>query len=166
MTNLSTLSVTSVQLSAKFRGCRQAMERWTIWTLWTRWTLWTTTPARPPSILSILSILSIAACRNNNVQRVTGYLPLVSSHSLDNTPSFVFAMSHPYRVQFRRDTPPGAARAFSAACPGLVCGAPSGHSAASRPRCQAAPGASSPSRATGIQPAASTSSRQMGIFAP
>jgi hypothetical protein len=33
----------------------------------------------------------------------------------------MFAMSHPHRVQFRRDAPPRAARAFSAACPGLVC---------------------------------------------
>ena len=37
----------------------------------------------------------------------------VSGHFLDNTPSFVFAMSHPYRVQFFGDAYPGR-RALSA----------------------------------------------------
>ena len=43
------------------------------------------------------------------------------SVALQWKPSFAFAMSHPYRVQFRREAPPRAARAFSAACPGLIC---------------------------------------------
>ena len=47
------------------------------------------------------------------------------SVALQLNPSFAFTMSHPCRVQFRRDAPPRAARAFSAACPGLVCFAPS-----------------------------------------
>ena len=46
--------------------------------------------------------------------RITIVGVLVSDHPLNNNPSFVFAMSHPYRVQFRRDVPPRAARTFSA----------------------------------------------------